>query len=212
MESSINQIQQFIDQRISAEELQNWAIKTLHSIIKTGMQFVENLKLWGILSILTDLDAIRDGRTIPHLLNVLQGIESETFCSVMKVPAFHASKPLSALEDFFRSNETGREFDEECREAFTIVFNLADQKKTVYDLLSEKIKHILQVGFEYDQENGTLLPLIKSTILVDEMEEEIISAQLAEQVLHLLECMNGKRSFLLIVEIQNGTPSLRVEE
>ena len=63
-------IAQFLDAQITAEALQAWAVVRLHALLSGGLIRVEALRMWGILTSLTDLDAIQHEKTIRHLLHV----------------------------------------------------------------------------------------------------------------------------------------------
>lgn len=206
---------QYLSNEIPKEDLYRWATDILHNMLKGKVYEIEYLEIWGIITELTKIDDMDDfscGELVRWLNRILSGDECASFTFAFRVLEKFVLKDLSQIEVILRKYLREKHLTEsEILELKLVADKRSNRFNTLNELLESQIIDLINLGYEFGDDENCVEFGLKSTVFISEDVSETLENELLLKIIMLLECYNGKRCFYVHVTFHDGTGNISIQ-
>ena len=206
---------QYLSQEISKDDLYNWALNTLHIMLKGSIFDVECLEVWGIITKLADVNDSDDlycHELATQFYNILLGNESATFSFAVQIPPKFAANNLSQTKKILQKYFAEKHLSpDEILELKLVAAKRNNTFRTLNEMLKLQILNLLTLGYDFEVSKNGMEFNLKSTIFISEDLALSLENDFLVKVLDLLECYDGKKSFYVHISFNNGTGNISLQ-
>lgn len=210
-----NKLVQYLSNEISRDSLYEWSLDLLHSMLKGDIFEITYLELWGIITELTtinDIDKVYCDELVHRFSRILSGNESASFIFAFQIPIKFVLKDLLPIENILKKYlQRGYLSKKEMLELRFLTDKKSSDYHTLNELLRLQIIDLINLGYEFSDEDNDIEFGIKSTVFISEDVSRSLENDLLEKIITLLECYDGKRCFYVHTIFNNGVASISIQ-
>ena len=164
---------------------------------------------------LTEINDIDDSlchKSVQKLFEILSGDKCGLFTFAIQIPEKFVINNLFQTKKIIKKYcEDHHLSKDEIRELKSITQKSPNKFNTLNDILEAQIIDLLNLGYEFHDNEGCIEFNLKSTVFISEEMSDSLEDSFLSKVITLLECYEGKRSFYVHTSFQNGNCNISIQ-